>query len=104
MEKFNVYEGIMEGLKEAVAYQQGDCLACKVSVREVPVPKFKAEDVIQTRKALQLTQSALALAIGGSTRTVEAWEAGRNEPSGPASRLLYLLNMDHSLLERLTVR
>lgn len=37
VEKFNVYEGIMEGIKEAVAYQQGDCLACKVSV-----PKFKA--------------------------------------------------------------
>ena len=31
--------------------------------------------------------------IGVSTKTVEAWEAGRNKPSGPSNRLLWLLDM-----------
>lgn len=104
MEKFNVYEGIMEGLKEAVAYQQGDRSRCKVSIRKVPVPEYKAEDIVRTRKALNMTQSVFASALGVSSRTVEAWEAGKNEPSGAARHLLFLLDSDHSLVDRLVVR
>ena len=33
MEDFNVYEGIMDGLREAVAYKQGDNSNSKASVR-----------------------------------------------------------------------
>lgn len=104
MAEFNVYEGIMDGLKEAVAYKQGDHSHCKVSVRKIPVPEYKAEDVVRTRKSLNMTQSAFALALGVSSRTVEAWEAGRNEPSGAARHLLFLLDGDHSLVQRLIVK
>lgn len=104
MEEFNVYEDILEGLQEAVAYKQGDRSRCRISVREIPVPEYKAADVARTRKDLNLSQRALATALGVSTRTVEAWEAGKNDPSGPARHLLYLLDGDHSLLERLTAR
>lgn len=104
MKEFNVYEGIMDGLKEAVAYKQGDRSGCKVSVRKVPVPEYKAADVVRTRKALNMTQSAFAFALGVSSRTVEAWEAGRNEPSGAARHLLFLLDGDHSLVQRLIVK
>ena len=34
MKEFHVYEGILEGLKEALAYQNGDRSHCRVSVRE----------------------------------------------------------------------
>jgi DNA-binding transcriptional regulator YiaG len=30
---------------------------------------------------------------------VEAWESGRNEPQGPAQRILMLLEMDNKFLE-----
>lgn len=104
MEEFNVYEGIMEGLKEAVAYKQGDRSRCRVSVRKIPVPEYKAEDVARARKSLNLSQRALASVLGVSTRTVEAWEAGKNVPSGAARHLLFLLDSDHSLVQRLVVR
>lgn len=104
MEKFNVYQGIMDGLKEAVAYQQGERSRCKVSIREVPVPEYKAEDIVRTRKELNMTQSVFARTLGVSSRTVEAWEAGRNEPSGAARHLLFLLDRDHSLVDRLITR
>lgn len=104
MENFNVYEGIMDGLKEAVAYKNGDRSRCRVSVRKALIPEYKAEDIIRTRKALNMTQSAFALALGVSSRTVEAWEAGKNLPSGPARHLLFLLEGDHSLADRLTAR
>lgn len=104
MEKFDVYKGILEGLQEAVAYQQGDRSNCKVSVRSVPDPVVKASEVARIRKEMDLSQQTLAYLLGVSPRTVEAWEAGRNEPAGPARRLLYLLENDHSLVDRLIAR
>ena len=104
MAEFNVYEGIMEGLQEALAYQQGDRKRCRVTVRELPIPEYKAADVARTRKELNLSQRGLANVLGVSPRTVEAWEAGKNVPSGAARHLLYLVDTDHSLVERLAVR
>lgn len=104
MEEFNVYEGIMEGLKEAAAYRKGEASHCRVTVREIPVPQYKASDVVKTRKSLNLSQRAFAAALGVSTRTVEAWEAGKNEPSGAARHLLFLFDRDHTLVDYLIAR
>lgn len=105
MEK-KYFDELVSSLEDAAAFAKGDPSRAKeVEVKtSEPIHEYCAEDVVRTRKALNLTQSGLASAIGVSTRTVEAWESGRNEPSGAANRLLYLLDADHSLLERLTVR
>ena len=103
MEK-TLFESLMSSLEDAAAFAEGDTSRCRVVVRESPVPEYKAEDVARTRKSLNLSQRALASALGVSTRTVEAWEAGRNEPSGAARHLLYLFDCDHSLVDRLMVR
>ena len=104
MAGFIVYDGIIEGLQEALAYQQGDRKRCRVTVRELPIPEYKAADVARTRKELNLSQRGLAHVLGVSQRTVEAWEAGKNVPSGVARHLLYLVDTDHSLVERLAAR
>lgn len=98
------FDMLMSSLEDAAAFAHGDTSRARVVEVEVPdpIPEYRAADVVRTRKALDLTQSALARAMGVSTRTVEAWESGRNEPSGIACRLLYLLEGDHSLLKRLT--
>ena len=101
MEEFDVYKGILEGLQDAVAYKQGDHSRGRVSVREIPVPDYKAADVVRARKQLNLPQRSLANLMGVSPRTVEAWETGKNEPAGPARRLLRLLETDHSMVERI---
>jgi len=36
-------------------------------------------------------------------KTVEAWEAGTNKPSGVANRMLELLNRDNTLFERYSI-
>ena len=105
MEK-KYFDELISSLEDAAAFSNGDSSRGReVEVKaSAPIHEYRAEDIVRTRKELNLTQSGLALAIGVSTRTVEAWEAGRNEPSGAANRLLYLLDSDHSLLERLTAR
>lgn len=103
-ENFNFFEELKAGLEEALAYERGDHSRCRVSVVSIPDPEYKADDVTRARKSLNLSQRGLANVMGVSPRTVEAWEAGKNQPSGAARRLLYLLDNDHSLLERLSIR
>ena len=101
---FNYGDALLEGLQQALTYAKGDKSRSRVTVREITVPEYKAEDIFRVRTELRLSQRALALALGVSTRTVEAWEAGRNVPNGPASRILYLIEADHTILDRLVVQ
>ena len=100
------FELLLASAEQALAYSRGDTSKGTATVREIPdpVPEYRAGDVARTRKDLNLSQRALADALGVSKRTVEAWEAGRNVPSGAARHLLYLLDTDHALVNRLVAR
>jgi putative transcriptional regulator len=100
------FDELMVSLEEAAAFAAGDTAKARVVEVEIddPVPEYNAADVARTRTELKLTQRALAHVLGVSTRTVEAWESGRNIPSGAARHLLYLLDGDHSLVQRLVVK
>jgi putative transcriptional regulator len=105
---FNLYDELKTSLEEAVAYSKGDKSKARVItravVREQPVPKYGAQGVAEVRKKLNLSQRNFALAMGVSPRTVEAWEAGVNTPSGSSRRLLYLLEKDGALVSYLIQR
>jgi len=93
------FEKIMAGLNESLDFSKGDLK--KVRRKKVtvsPIPKYSAKNIKQIRESLNLTQTVFAEALGVSVKTVEAWESGRNHPQGPASRVLQLLELDHSLL------
>lgn len=62
-----------------------------MSIEIEPLVEYTAADIKEIRSKTGLTQSLFAKWFGVSTRTVEAWESGRNKPSGPSSRLLGLL-------------
>ncbi len=98
------FNALMESLKDAAAFAQGDVSRAKVIEVDDPVPAYEAKDVARTRTDLNLSQRALANVLGVSVRTVEAWEAGRNVPSGAARHLLFLLDNDHSLVQRLVAK
>ena len=72
---------ILEGLKEIKAHKAGKT---KLSTRELKEPAAPQE----IRKRLKLSQAAFAGLMGVSLRTVQDWEQGRREPSGPAKSLL----------------
>lgn len=63
----------------------------------VPVKQYKASEVQDIRKKTGMSQKIFASYIGVSPKTVEAWEAGTNHPSGAASRLLNMMEMDVEL-------
>ena len=108
MAEFNVYEGIMQGLNEAIEFKKGIKTKARVrilsSVNPIPVAEHKPEDITRLRADLNMSQKGLAVMIGVSPRTVESWEAGKSVPSGVATRMLYLIQTDHSLVDRLVTR
>ena len=108
MAEFNVYEGIMQGLTEAIAFKNGENSKARVrilsTVDPISVEAYKPTDVTKLRKELNMSQKGLAVTIGVSPRTVEAWESGRSVPNGVATRMLYLIQADHSLVDKLAVR
>ena len=62
------------------------------SIKVAPVQKFTAQNIKFIREKNGLTQKSMAAYMGVSIKTVEAWESGKNEPNGPSSRLLELID------------
>jgi len=51
-------------------------------------------EIQSTRARLGWTQKKMGLCLAVSTRTIQLWEAGQRNPSGPASKLLEMLKKE----------
>jgi putative transcriptional regulator len=94
------FDSIMRGLEEIKAHDEG---RIKLKTRSISIeapPRFDAKSVKKLRSELRLSQNAFADVLGVSKKTVEAWESGRNEPSGSACRLLEVISKDKNILKR----
>ena len=56
-----------------------------------PLASYSSQEIKAIRQDLGYTQALFAEFFGVSLKTVEAWESGRNKPSGPSRRLLDLI-------------
>ncbi|GHU80741.1 hypothetical protein FACS1894191_6680 [Clostridia bacterium] len=100
-DNFDFFGAFEQSLDEAIAFKNGDKTKARVTVMEIPMPKYKAADVARIRNSLRLTQKGLATVVGVSPRTVEAWEIGKSMPNGSATRMLYLIEHDNAIIDRL---
>ncbi len=99
----NVYEGIMQGLEEAIAYNQGKITARTKTISVSPLPEYDAHAIKSIRKAMGMTQALFAGVMGVSTKTVEAWESGKNIPNGSAKRILSIFQADPTLPQKMHI-
>ncbi len=53
---------------------------------------FRPEDIRRIRMANHVSQAAFAAMLGIGKTTVQQWEQGQKKPSGPAQRLLDLID------------
>lgn len=72
---------ILEGIKEIKAYQKGEKTLKTWDVGPVASPKA-------IREKLDLSQEEFSIMLGVKVRTLQDWEQGRRQPSGPARSLL----------------
>ncbi len=99
MSNNTVYESIMTGLNEAVEDARSEIPVLKRhKVTIEPVKVYEADDVKKIRKSTGMSQVVFAEYMGVSNKTVEAWEAGTNHPSGAASRLLRMMELDKDIV------
>ena len=97
----NLKKQLFQSVEQAVAHEQGRGKEARERIIRVkPLLTFDYRRIKKLRKRLGMTQVVFSSVIGVNKKTVEAWEAGRNLPSGAASRVLELLEKDNQLVER----
>ncbi len=97
----SVFDSIMTGLNEAIEDAKSEkpiLKRHKVSIE--PVKQYSSDEIKSIRHSTGMSQKVFAGYMGVSDKTVEAWEAGTNHPSGAASRLLRMMEMDKELTTR----
>ena len=87
----SLFEDLKIGLQEAIDYEKGKGRAKVRKLQFDPVQKVDNEEIRKIRIDAGMTQAAFAQFMGISPKTVEAWECGRIHPTGPAYRLIGLL-------------
>ena len=69
----------------------------EITLREVKalaldVKTYAPQSISRLRRKLKLSQAALARFINTSVYTVQKWEQGVKKPSGPALKLLHIID------------
>lgn len=75
------FEQLLQGVRDAGKYLRNE----KVRVR---VDRLTPDSVVVVRTRLGLSQAEFSRAIGISLDTLQNWEQGRRQPTGPARILL----------------
>jgi putative transcriptional regulator len=101
MAENSLFKSIMTGLNEAIDDASGKKPALKRRTYVIePVKEYFPEDIKRIRNSTGLSQKAFAGYMGVSVKTVEAWEAGTNKPSGAAARILMMIEQDKEFITR----
>jgi|APTNR8051073442_1049403.scaffolds.fasta_scaffold03885_2 putative transcriptional regulator len=89
------FEGLLQGLKEAVAHING---TADNSLFRVHTPQ--SIELRRIRKNLSMTQKQFAETFGFSVRTIGEWEQGRRVPEASARILLKLIDKEPEMVLR----
>ena len=89
-----MFQSIMQSFDETIEAAREERLNQTLFV--APVITFDAKSIRSLRMRMGLTQTVFAGVLGVSKKTVEAWESGRNIPSGPSLRMMQLLSEQDS--------
>ena len=95
MSKRDPGQEILDGIGEVKAYQAGTKILRVYALKKPAPPQI-------IRSKLKLSQSAFAGLMGVSLRTVQDWEQGKRQPSGPAIALLRIAEQRPEVFMQLT--
>src|SRR5262245_37587214 len=95
-----MFDELMESAHEALEHAQGKRSLRTTSLPLPPKP-ISAVAVKRVRTSLQWSQTVFARYLNVSTKLVQAWEADRRHPDGPALVLLRIVASKPDVLESL---
>lgn len=88
--KSSVYEMLVAGLDDSVAYSKGSDTSLAVTRVPAPPPPIRAREVRQIRNRMNLSQGRFAAALNVSSKAVQGWEQGLRKPGSASLRLLQI--------------
>ena len=94
------FDGLREAMTEGLAaLKSGKALTTReVTLPEAPKPMSPGEIADLRKNKVGVSQVVFAKLTNTATQTVQAWEQGRTKPSGPALRLLRLIEDEPKIL------
>ena len=99
--KRNLFEELIEGFDAMEAERKGKLTLRQHVVEKQPVPDVSAEEIVQLRTRLNLSQAVFAGILRTNKRTLENWEQGRAKPNAQAAVLVRLVEKYPDTIERL---
>ena len=93
MKKNSIENMVLETMKGFYRTGSIDEITLK-EVKALALPEVKPytpQAIARLRRKLKLSQAALARFINTSVFTVQKWEQGAKKPSGPALKLLHII-------------
>ena len=99
----SAYKSIIKGLNEAIEHEKGELDVKTNRICVSSLPRYAGSSIKNIRLKQKMTQRTFSGVLGVSQKTVEAWEAGRNIPDGPAQRMLELMDKDDHILEKYAI-
>ncbi|MFN2316499.1 MAG: helix-turn-helix domain-containing protein [Gemmatimonadales bacterium] len=81
------FNELMASAREALDHAQGKRVLRTTVLPDPPAP-LSASEIRDARERVSASQAVFAHYLNVSTKLVQAWEAGRRSPDGPALRLL----------------
>lgn len=100
--KSSVFEDVLEGLHEGVAWARGEKVL-RVTKAEMPEPPpiYTADQIRAIRLSSGMSQGLFSRYLSISSKTLQAWEQGVRRPSRLSARFLQLIELEPNLLRRL---
>lgn len=85
-----LYQQLAGAIKDAKKYEEGHKLDLRVT--ELPPRPYmlSAQQIIQIRERMHLSQAVFAHLLNVSLSTVQAWEQGRRAPNHASLKLLHI--------------
>lgn len=101
--KPEAFAELLASANQALEHSRGQ-RSLKTTVLPRLVEPMGAAEVRSVRKSLQASQAVLALYLNVSTKLVQAWEASRRQPEGPALVLLRMIKLQPGLVDTFYAR
>jgi putative transcriptional regulator len=95
--KEKLFDELLASVGEALDHARGK-RELRTTVLPPPPKPMDKEAVRRVRKKLNASQAVFAHCLNVSTKLVQAWEAGRRVPEGPALMLLRLLERNPAIM------
>ena len=101
--KKETFDELMASTHEALDHARGK-RSLKTTTLPRPLKPMNATSVKRVRTALHASQAVFARYLNVSTKLVQAWEAGRRTPNGPALVLLHIAARQPDVIEKVVLR